>query len=111
MNTRPLLILLGTSLLAGCVYPYQSYGYAAPDYSPAAAYSPVYQSAYQPGYQTGYRSACQPGYQTGYQPGYQSAYQPAQTTYQSYPYRAAPGPYPLYSPQFPQSGVNGGDGG
>jgi hypothetical protein len=95
MNTRPLLILLGTSLLAGCVYPYQSYGYAAPGYSPAAAYSPVYQSAYQPGYQT----------------GYQSAYQPAQTTYQSYPYRAAPGPYPLYSPQFPQSGVNGGDGG
>jgi hypothetical protein len=88
MNTRPLLLLLGTSLLAGCVYPYQSYGYAAPGYSPAAAY-----------------------YSSGYHPGYQSAYQPTQTTYQSYPYPAAPGAYPLYSPQYPQAGINGGDGG
>jgi hypothetical protein len=83
MNTRIFLVLAGTSLLAGCVYPYQPYGYAAPGYSSATTYYP------------------------GYQQPYQQTYQPAQATYQSYPYRAAPYAYPLYSPQYPQSGVGG----
>lgn len=95
MNTRPFLILLGTSLLAGCVYPNQPYGYATPGYTSATTYYPGYQQSYQPTYQQ----------------SYQPAYQPTQRTYQTYPYRTAPYAYPLYAPQYPQSGVAGGNGG
>ena len=109
MNMKPLLVLAGASLLAGCVYAgppgvYSNSGYA----SPSPNYY-GYQQTYQPGYQPGYRAAYQPTYQPAqvtYQQSYQPAYQPAQATYQY----NRPAAYPFYSPQYPptDSGGNGG---
>ena len=85
MKMQPLLILGGTALLGGCVYPPTGYTVVSPYY-----YS--YQPAYQPAYQI--------TYQTTYPP-----------VYQGYAYRPPPYPYPLYSSQFPTSGTSGSGGG
>jgi hypothetical protein len=92
MNTRPLLVLVGASLLAGCAY-YPQGGYSTPGYA--------YASPYYHGYQTTYQTTYQPAYQTTYQPAYQ-------TTYQGNTYRPAPNAYPLYSPSFSPPDTNGG---
>jgi hypothetical protein len=79
MRIRPILVLTGVTLLAGCAYSNEPYGYSAPGYA-----APNYYGYYQ---------------QPTYQPASQLRYQPA--------YRA--GLYPFYSPNYPsQGGANSG---
>jgi hypothetical protein len=90
MNIRPLLILAGLSLLAGCAYSSQPVGYVSPGYTSGSPYYYGYQPVYHPAYQTTYQ---------------------AYPNYQSYQNRPAPYAYPLFSPQFPYSNTNEGSGG
>jgi hypothetical protein len=88
MQMRPLLILGGAALLAGCTVSSQSGGIPSPDYTAVAPYSPVYQPTYQA---------------YTYQPTYP-------TTYPAYSYRPAPSAYPLYSPEGAPPGTDQASG-
>lgn len=61
MNTRPLRMLIGASLLAGCAYSTQPVGYTTVSYVPASPYYTAY-STYQPVQATSYQVYTYPAY-------------------------------------------------